>query len=71
MCNTYTEINQEAIIERNKPYYRDYMKAKIQYNHAYYEHKCIMKENKNTERAFERCKQCEWLKRMSKPVLSK
>ena len=50
MSNTYYENNKEAIIERNKQYYRDNIDDKTKYNQEYYEkHKCAIKENRSTE----------------------
>jgi hypothetical protein len=49
MSNTYYENNKEAIIERNKQYYRANIDDKTKYNHEYYEkHKCALKENRST-----------------------
>ena len=50
MSNTYYENNKEAIIERNKQYYRANIDDKTKYNQEYYEkHKCTIKENRYTE----------------------
>ncbi len=44
MFNTYYGNITDAIIERNKQYYKDNIAAKSQYNHDYYEkHKCTLK----------------------------
>ena len=37
MSHTYYENNKEAIIERNKQYYKANMDDKTKYNHKYYE----------------------------------
>ncbi len=37
MSNTQYENNKEAIIERNKQYYRANIDDKLQYNYDYYE----------------------------------
>ena len=57
MSNTYYENNKEAIIERNKQYYRDNIDDKTKYNQEYYEkHKSTLKTNRSTEIVIERCK---------------
>ena len=57
MSNTYYENNKEAIIERNKKYYRANIDDKTKYNHEYYEkQKCSLTENKSTEMTIERRK---------------
>ena len=57
MSNTYYENNKEAIIERNKQYYRDNIDDKTKYNQEYYEkHKATIKTNRSTEITKERRK---------------
>ena len=57
MSNTYYENNKEAIIERNKQYYRANIDDRTKYNHECYEkHKSTLKTNRSTEIVIERCK---------------
>ena len=57
MSNTYYENNKEAIIERNKQYYRANIDDKTKYNQEYYEkHKSTLETNRSTEIVIERCK---------------
>ena len=57
MSNTYYGNNKEAIIERNKQYYRDNIDDKTKYNQEYYEkHKSTLKTNRSTEIVIDRCK---------------